>query len=201
MSAIQPASPLSAVLELAQTCEIDSSHTHQVARLSLRLFDELQPLHGLSQRERDWLHYAALLHDIGWIEGWKSHHKVTLRIIMTTPLLPFTNKERMIIGSIARYHRKSLPDIKHDHYAALSEEERGFVNILAGILRLADGLDSSHQERVRDLTCGKISKKKIIIKCASHNETKEEIQAALDKTDLMKKVLHREIEIKWEDIA
>lgn len=200
MSAVASTSPISAVLQLAQTCEFDSAHTHQVARLALRLFDELQPLHNLSPKDRDWLHYAAILHDIGWIEGWKEHHKVSLRIIMTTPLLPFSNKERMIIGSIARYHRKSLPDMKHDHYAALTAEERPVVDILAGILRLADGLDSSHQGHVRDLTC-KISNKKITLKCATHFETQEEIKAALDKSDLIKKVFHRDVEIKWEEIS
>jgi exopolyphosphatase/guanosine-5'-triphosphate,3'-diphosphate pyrophosphatase len=107
----------------------------------------------------------------------------------------------MIIGSIARYHRKSLPDMKHDHYAALNDEERGIVDILACILRLADGLDSAHQERVRDITCYKVTKKKITLKCASLNHSKEEIQAALDKADLMKKVFHREINIKWEEIS
>jgi exopolyphosphatase/pppGpp-phosphohydrolase len=199
MSTIEPSSPLTAVLQLAKTCDFDSAHTNQVARLALRLFDELQPLHNLSPKERNWLHYAALLHDIGWIEGWKEHHKVTLRIIMTTPLLPFSNKERMIIGSIARYHRKSLPDLKHDHYAALSEEERTIVDLLAAILRLADGLDASHQGQVCDLTCIKISNKKIKLSCSAKAETKEEIQAALDKSDLLKKVFHRGLEIKWEE--
>ena len=195
-----PTATFSAVLQLAQTCEFDSAHTHQVARLALRMFDELQPLHKLTSKERDWLHYAALLHDIGWIEGWKGHHKTSLRIIMTTPLLPFSNKERMIIGSVARYHRKSLPDVKHDHYAALSPEERAIVDILAGILRLADGLDSSHQSRIRDVQC-KITNRKIILKCFALFETMDEIQAAQGKSDLLKKVFDREVEIKWEDVA
>jgi len=200
MNDVNPTSQISAVLLLAQTCEYDAAHTHQVARLALRLFDELQPLHKLGAKERDWLHYASLLHDIGWVEGWKEHHKVTLRIILTTPLLPFSNKERLVIGSIARYHRKALPDIKHDHYAALSPDERQVVDLLASILRLADGLDTSHQERVRDLSC-KISQKKIIIKCAIQSGTKQEIKSALEKSDLIKQVLHRDIEIKWEEIS
>ncbi len=106
----------------------------------------------------------------------------------------------MIIGSIARYHRKSLPNMTHDHYAALNDAERPVVDILAGILRLADGLDSTHQGRVRDITC-KITKKKITLKCVSHNETKEEIRAALDKCDLLTKVFQRDIVIKWEEIS
>ena len=190
-------STLNEVLQLAQTCDYDSSHTHQVARLALRLFDDFQSLHNLGQIEREWLHYAAILHDIGWIEGWKEHHKVSLRIILTTPMLNLTNKERLIVGSIARYHRKALPNLKHDHYAALTEAERKTVDILAGILRLADGLDSAHQVRVRDMTV-KITPKKIAIRCTVQNEKKEEEEAASKKTDLLRLIFNRPIVIDWE---
>jgi alpha-galactosidase len=47
-----------------------------------RLFDELQPLHLLGAQERFWLNAGALLHDIGWIEGQKGHHKTALRTIL-----------------------------------------------------------------------------------------------------------------------
>ena len=200
MRVSEPNAALTAVIQLAQTCEFDTSHTHQVTRLALRLFDQLQPLHNLGAQERDWLHYAGLLHDIGWIEGWKEHHKVSLRIILDTPLLPFSNKERLIIGSVARYHRKALPNIKHDHFAALSEEERHLVELLACMLRLADGLDSSHQERVRDVTC-RVTLKKIVIRCAAQVEPVEEEKAGLGKSDLMSSVFKRKIEIAWKPIS
>src|SRR5512135_3349004 len=187
MSVPNPSLTLTAVIQLAQTCDYDASHTSQVTRLALRLFDQLQPLHNLGAEARDWLHYAGLLHDIGWIEGWKEHHKVALRIILDTPLLPFSNKERLIIGSIARYHRKALPDLKHDHFAALSEEERHLVEILASMLRLADGLDSTHQRRVRDLAC-RVTEKKILIQCMVQGEGLEEQKAAEGKSDLMGRV-------------
>ena len=188
-------------LRLAELCRYQADHSQHVTWLALRLFDTLQPLHKLGDEERFYLQAGGLLHDIGWIEGWRSHHKTSLRIIINTPILPFNGKERLIIGSIARYHRKSLPDMKHDHYAALKEDERRVVDILASILRLADGLDSSHQGRVRDLVCSKVTNKKITLKCAAQIETKGEIRGALEKGDLMKKVFHREIEIKWEEIA
>ena len=183
---------LQAVLLLAQTCEFEVNHTLQVTHLALRLFDELKSLHRLGQRERNWLIYAGILHDIGWIEGWKEHHKVSLRIILATPMLPFSNKERLIIGSIARYHRKSLPEMKHDHYAALSQQERLVVCVLAGCLRLADGLDHTHQQRVRDLTC-KVSSKKIGVTCASAVPDPEDSGAALAKSDLLSRAFRRKV--------
>jgi len=197
MTSPSTSSTLNEVLRLAQTCDYDSSHTHQVARLALRLFDDFQSLHNLGQTERDWLHYAAILHDIGWIEGWKEHHKVSLRIILTTPMLNLTNKERLIVGSIARYHRKALPNLKHDHYAALTEAERKNVDVLAGILRLADGLDSAHQVRVRDIIV-KVTPKKIAIRCTVQSEKKEEEETASEKTDLLRQVFNRPIVISWK---
>jgi exopolyphosphatase/pppGpp-phosphohydrolase len=188
---------LHAVVGLAQTCDFESTHTNQVTRLALRLFDELLILHQLSQKERFWLQCAAILHDIGWIEGWKSHHKTSLRIILGTPLLPFHSKERLIIGSIARYHRKALPDLSHDNYAALELEERKTVSVLSACLRLADGLDRSHKSRVEDLIC-LITPRKIIIQCAVQSIPPEEAQAALEKVDLMAIALKHKVKVEWK---
>jgi exopolyphosphatase/pppGpp-phosphohydrolase len=183
---------LQAVIRLAQTCEFEVNHTLQVTHLALRLFDGLHSLHKLGETERAWLAYAGILHDIGWIEGWKEHHKVSLRIILTTPMLPFSNKERLIIGSIARYHRKSLPDTAHDHFAALSQSERTRVLALAGCLRLADALDHSHQQRVRDVSC-KIGRKKIVVICELNGIPAGEIEEVQAKCDLMERAFKRKV--------
>ncbi len=183
---------LSLVLRLARTCEFEVSHTYQVTFLANRLFEELRSLHGLGEVERSWLVYAGILHDIGWIEGWNDHHKVSLRIILTTPMLPFTNKERLVIGSIARYHRKSLPDLKHDHFATLAPHERWTVSILAAFLRLADALDHTHQQRVSDLHC-RVTAKKITITCSASPASPEESVDAIEKSDLLERTFQRKV--------
>jgi exopolyphosphatase/pppGpp-phosphohydrolase len=184
-----------AVLRLAQTCEYEVLHTGQVTFLAVRLFEELAALHRLGDLQKAWLVYAGTLHDIGWIEGWKEHHKVSLRIILTTSMLPFSNKERLIIGSIARYHRKTLPSLKHDHYAALSTEERRQVSLLAAFLRLADALDRTHHQRVRDLTC-QVKGRRIIVICQTTAPAPEEAAAVLEKGDLLQKVLNRKLMVE-----
>src|SRR5262249_36982404 len=40
-------------------------HARHVAHLSLQLFDALAPWHRCGAHEREWLHFAALLHDLG----------------------------------------------------------------------------------------------------------------------------------------
>lgn len=187
----------SSILQLAQTCEYEAVHTHHVTRLALRLFDELHALHNFGEKERFWLECAALLHDIGWIEGWKGHHKASLRIILSTPILLFSSRERYMVGSIARYHRLALPSLKHDHYAALDEEEREIVNGLAAMLRVADGLDRSHQSRVLNLQC-KVTRKKVLVHCIAESDISEEVQMALQKGDLLVKHFRRKLNIDYE---
>src|SRR5262249_50075768 len=52
------------VIELAARCNYWPEHAHQVARLAVSLFDQTRGHHGLTDREREWLEYASILHDI-----------------------------------------------------------------------------------------------------------------------------------------
>lgn len=184
------------VLELARSCEYETEHTHQVTRLALKLFDELAGVHGLGSEERFYLQCGALLHDIGWVEGQQAHHKTALRIILSSPVLPFDERERLLIGTVARYHRKALPGPTHEHYTVLAEEDRRRVAVLAGILRVADGLDRTHRGLVNDFIC-QISPKKITLTCTVHWPAEMERQAALDKGQLLESALGRHLVIEW----
>jgi exopolyphosphatase/guanosine-5'-triphosphate,3'-diphosphate pyrophosphatase len=187
---------LLAVENLIDMLKVEPKHTHQVACLSLALFDQLYELHQLHEDERFWLQCAALLHDVGWSEGYAGHHKVTLRIILETTLLPFDQKERLLIGSIARYHRKSLPSLKHDNYATLENSERKVVDKLAALLRLGDALDSTHRGRIQEIAC-KVKSDKVIIHCTTQVPALLEKAAILKKSDLFRQVFGRSVSLKW----
>ncbi|HEX7485791.1 MAG TPA: Ppx/GppA phosphatase family protein, partial [Vicinamibacterales bacterium] len=53
------------VVELGERCRWYPEHSEHVARLALSLFDQTRGIHQLGDRAREWLEYAALLHDIG----------------------------------------------------------------------------------------------------------------------------------------
>ncbi len=186
---------LQAVLQLARSCEYEEQHTHQVTRLALRLFDELKLVHGLGPRERYWLQCGALLHDIGLIEGVQGHHKASLRIILDTPIVKFDKKERLIIGSIARYHRAALPQERHRHFAALKPGSRRIVRTLAAILRVADGLDYTHRSVVSELSCV-LSSKQVVVRCVVTAPAEDERLRALEKGDLLREVFERELAVE-----
>ncbi len=189
-------SPWLAVARLAETCHAEVEHSRQVTRLALRLFDDLQALHGLGDQQRVWLEVAARLHEIGKVEGVAKHHKTGLHIILATPILPFTNKERLVIGSIVRYHRKALPSLEHDHYHALNPAERLVVERLAALLRLADGLDHSHQNLVCGVKC-QVRLRKVILRCTAGQGQAIEVEYPEEKADLFESVFKKKIDVQW----
>lgn len=188
---------LAAASELADICNYDAPHIEHVTALALSLFDELKSLHHLGRKERFWLTSAGLMHDIGWVDGGKGHHKRSLEIILKTPILPMKNKERLIIGSIARYHCRQMPSLEHDHFKALLPAERKTVRMLSAFLRLADALDHTHKQRVKSLTC-RIKADHIHIHCRTRMDCPEEQAAAEDRLDLLRIVLPKEVHLVWD---
>lgn len=184
-------------LALARACEFEEEHAFQVTRLALRLFDDLMDLHRYAQPERFQLQLAGLLHDIGWVEGWKGHHKASLNIILTSPMLSFDYRERLLIGSICRYHRKAIPDLRHDHYAALDEADRLRVSRLAALLRVADGLDYTHRSVVNRLEV-EVRSKKILLNCLCSAPAVDEQRDAIKKGNLLETVYQRRLIIEWK---
>ncbi len=184
-----------AALELARSCEFEEQHSRQVTRLALRLFDELQAVHGLGPTERFWLECAGLLHDIGLVEGPDGHHKASLRLILESPLLLFAGTERLIIANVARYHRAALPGEQHRHFARLKPTARRAVRFLAAMLRVADGLDYSHQSVVADLVCLP-SRHAVLVRCTVSAEAEVERQRALKKSDLFVDAFKRQLTVE-----
>jgi exopolyphosphatase/pppGpp-phosphohydrolase len=191
---------LNAVLRLAESCHYERAHTHQVKRCALRLFDELQPLHRLGNRERFWLECGAILHDIGKSNGSRKHHKTALRIILESPLLPFDMTTRRIIGCIARYHTKAVPSRRHFHFAALDESESRLVLRLAAMLRAADALDRGHRMLVDDLRC-RVTQRQLYVRLKLHGEKSAQtvlVKRILRKGELLERVFHRRLVVEAE---
>src|SRR5687767_4321864 len=132
------------VIELAERCSYWPEHANQVARLSLSIFDQTRSAHMLTDREREWLEFAALLHDIGTHISYPRHHKHSYYLIKNGDLRGFEPAEAEIIALVARYHRKSAPSKSHTDFRALGGKTRRIVRTLAAILRFAETLDRSH---------------------------------------------------------
>lgn len=133
-------------LRLAQQLDPDAPHAETAARLALSLFDQTVELHGLGADARELLELAAIVHNVGLFVSHAAHHKHTYYVVRhSEQLTGFTERERELLALIARYHRRSHPKPRHPEFAALPIDDQAMVRTLAGILRIAIGLDRSHR--------------------------------------------------------
>ena len=181
----------------------DWPHARQVELLSAQLFEASQALHKMDQSALRLLKRAAFLHNTGMMVEVRRHHKHSFRLINETELPDFTDEERYEIACIARYHRRALPSVSHEEFAALSRLARKRVSALAALLRIADALDYSHDGRVL-----RIAEEAGL--CDEHTWTislwvrpladlDNELEHAYEKADLFEKVFKRKLQFLIQD--
>ncbi len=140
------------VLRMAELYHEDLGHIQAATDLSLELFDQLQPVHGLGLSHRDLLEAAGMLHNVGLFVSHAAHHRHSYYVIRNTDQLSgFTDREIELIAQVARYHRKSAPKARHAEFQALAAADQGVVRTLAGMLRIAIALDRTRQGAVEGL--------------------------------------------------
>lgn len=140
------------LLRLARQLDPDPEHAEHTALLSGQLFDRSRALHGLDDDARELLEAAAIVHNVGLFISHSSHHKHSYYVIRNSEQLTgFTEHEIELIAVVARYHRKSRPSEKHPEFAALSVDDQRLVRQLAGMLRVAIGLDRRHARVVQTM--------------------------------------------------
>ena len=128
-------------------------HARKVAHIASLLFIALERLHQLAPASGKLLEAAAYLLDVGHYISGVSHHKHSYYLVANSDLPGFTDRERLLIASLCRYHRKAMPSPMHGAYQALSSEERKVLMQLMPILRLADNLDRSHEQSIDGVEC------------------------------------------------
>jgi len=175
---------LRAVHAVGRRFGYEEVHARQVAKLSESLFDYLAPESNLTRHQRTLMLAGALLHDIGYHIAHESHQKHALYLIVNSELTGFSEAERAVIANIARYHRGSLPKERHEEFAALNAADRDSVSKLAGIVRLADALDRSHDSRVHDINCD-LDSDVLRIRLSSNQDCENELLEAERKKDLL----------------
>jgi exopolyphosphatase / guanosine-5'-triphosphate,3'-diphosphate pyrophosphatase len=140
------------VLNLGHRFTTDPGHVERVAKLSLAMFDGLggAGLHELDATDRELLWAACMLHDIGTAIDYDDHHRHSHYLILNAGLPGFTPRELVMVGLIARYHRKGEPDTSE--LGPL--EQRGDLErlrLLCAIIRLAEQLERSRDGAIRQV--------------------------------------------------
>lgn len=181
---------------LAQRLDPDSDHSHHVARLADRLFQDLRAVFEMGDPERELLTYAARLHDIGLSVAEKDHHKHGSYLIQNAALPGFWPKETEVLSQIVRFHRGKGPnEKKHEAYGLLAPWHRHVVEKLAATLRVADALDRRRKQAVADARIEVHADEARILIKGRTGELRPELDALQDKGRLLFRLLDRPVRV------
>jgi exopolyphosphatase / guanosine-5'-triphosphate,3'-diphosphate pyrophosphatase len=180
----------------ARRLEYDLRHSEHVRELCLMLFDQLQPLHHLPAQARVQLEAGALLHDIGHRVSHRGHHKHGEYLALNGDIPGLEGRDRSIAAAIVRYHnRKSTPDTDHPAYSSLNNADKRTVRRLAAILRIAEGLDHSHRQRVEDIRTS-FQRGAVTIHLHTRGDAAEDIRDAERGADLFETEFHTHLYLR-----
>ncbi len=185
----------SAVGVLAGEFPGGQKHSLHVTKLSLMLFDSLQPFHKMSERDRFLLECAGMLHDIGRKGGRKDHNRRSAAMIFEDERLPLDLEERGTIALAAFAHRGSASPESQAFFSLLSPEYRGKTLRLTGILRIADALDYLHLGTVQEVHCV-IGENEIACDVIAVSDISAEKERARTKSDQFIRTFGRNLVIR-----
>lgn len=184
------------VVRFAQRCSVDLQHSEHVAKLSVDIFRSLHKHYELNDRLVPLLEAAALLSNVGASVSYSRHHLHSYYMIRNSDLVGFSDEDIELIALAARYHRKGAPKKSHDEYAALSEDRQHDVDLMAGILRIATGLDRSHDQcvkavsaSIRDVKGTETVQLVVRSECDNHEVLELNLYTAQERTGLLEDFL------------
>lgn len=141
------------VEQFARRFGVELRHARKVAGFAQELFVALAPLHRLPPEEGRLLEASAYLRDVGHAISDTGHHKHSQYIVRNADIAGFTDVERLRVSMLCRYHRKAMPGPRHADFQTLSPGDRRSIQLLAPLLRIADALDRSRDQRVEAIRC------------------------------------------------
>jgi len=186
---------LTAARQFANRVDHDTTHGEQVRKLTRLLFHQLRDVHQLPEELATLLEVAALLHDVGEVVNTRGHHKHSEYMIRWGRIPGLDVWQRELVALLARCHRKPVADVRRIFAdAPLSKERRGQARRLCALLRLADGLDCEHRQRVEHIVCARVGDAIVLDLVVRDGPTRDDANL-LRKAELFREELGLEVRI------
>jgi exopolyphosphatase/guanosine-5'-triphosphate,3'-diphosphate pyrophosphatase len=187
------------VLNLLNRWDIDIKHCEHTSKLSLYLYDALQPFHQYGPSQRELLEYSALLHDIGRVISYPEHDVHGWYIVKNSNLIGFSPAEIEILAAVVGYHRKRKPKKRDELLRDFKKSDRKLVRFLSGILRVADALDRQHNQQISKISATTERQDQLAIFLYSTEPAFVPLRAAVQKSALLQKSLKiKELDFRVE---
>ncbi|NDJ87151.1 MAG: hypothetical protein GYB66_14830, partial [Chloroflexi bacterium] len=176
-----PEQPIS-IGALAAAFDVDMAHARYISVLARQLFDATANVHRLSAHYRDLLHAAALLHRIAYHLDPGHYHVLGRDLILEYTLKDVTSDERQIIAVMTAAQRETALVHQEPSYTALPDADKSVAETLAGLFRMAVGLDASQTQSVEVLEWFQAPGEIVVV--LDGDDVTTDIQQAQQRSDL-----------------
>src|SRR6267142_2358554 len=111
-------------------------------------------------------------------------------IALNGDIAGLTGRDRNLVAAIVRYHnRKAEPSSNHPAYSALNNSDKRLACRLASILRIAEGLDHSHRQRINKVQA-KFQRGAVGLQISARGDAAEDLRDANRSADLFEHEFH-----------
>ena len=128
----------------------NAEHSETLSDIAALLFDNMKKQHGLGKRSRLLLQMAAILHDCGKFINISLPGECSYCIVKSTEILGLSQQEQAILANVIRFNTIALPFDEKPEDVLTAESYRTVIKLTA-ILRLANALDRSHRQKIKDI--------------------------------------------------
>ncbi len=148
---------------LASSFCCSQPHSEKVAAAAGMLFDKMKEIHGLDARKRLLLELAAVLHECGYHIQPRQFSMGTFQLVRSMDIFGLTEEELYSVAAIF------LPAGEVSPPVFVSSQQRLVVSKLAAMFRLADALDQSQKQKLKNLKV-RLDKNRLLVSAESLDE-------------------------------
>ena len=131
-----------------------------------------------------------MLHDVGHTVSNRGHHKHGEYLTLNGDIAGLYGRDRNLVAAAVRYHnRKAEPSGNHPAYSALNNSDKRLARRLASILRIAEGLDHSHRQRITQIRA-KFQRGAVGLHFRARGDAAEDIRDANRSAELFEQEFH-----------
>lgn len=148
---------LAASRNMAKRYKCQNSHNQTLEAYCMDIFDAIRRYHGMNGRDRLLLRIAVWLHACGKFISIRDANECAYNIIMSTEIIGLSHLEREIIANVVRYNIRDFDYNQVKLETDIHRDRIGHLNVnditikiakLTAILRLANSMDRSHQQKL-----------------------------------------------------
>ncbi|MCC8136564.1 MAG: exopolyphosphatase [Clostridiales bacterium] len=181
---------LAAARSISKRYKANQAHNRNIGDIAVEIFDRMKKVHGLGQRERLLLQISVILHSCGKFISLTNVSECAYNIILATEIIGLSHEERAIVAYTVKYNTSRF--IYYDDLETktdLDEKEYMIVAKLTAILRIANSLDRTHQQKCSNLTVT-LREHELRISVSSQSDLSLERGAFEEKVDFFEEVFN-----------